>query len=197
MKNLNPKLLLFLTVILTALSSYFIFQWSNEKAQSETLNSIQEKILFTNFTYLTKELYHVAETLDYYDEEFTEQEKELFLRALDISGMTLDETDESLSFLLNSNHPATQEYTKGILLYEHEVWKTQEILREISSGNINSENDIHLIGSVIKKQNDKLSDMFYGEKQIGREEFYKKEGLINAIGLVNMMNEEIEEIINK
>ena len=162
MKILNQKFLLFLIVILTVLSSYFIFQWSNEKAQSKALDSVQDKMVFTNFTYLTKELYDVAETLEYYDEEFTEQEKRLFLKALDISGIALDETDGNLSFLLNSNHPSTQEYTDGFSLYEHEVAKIQGILREISSGNISSENDIHLLGSVIKKHNDKLSDMFYG-----------------------------------
>lgn len=182
-------MLVFLTVILIALCSYFIFQWNKEKTESKYLNSVKEQMVFKNFTYLTKELYGIATTLNKYDDGFTEKEMDLFKHSLDKDIRMLNETGMSLSYLYS---PTSLD---GI--YEHYIWRTEEMLGKIKEGKISDEKEIHLIGNVIKKQNKQLSDMFYGEEQVGVEGINKKEGFMKVIEIFDLMNKEIGEIVNK
>jgi hypothetical protein len=191
MKNLTQKMLLFLTVMLIALCSFFIFQWNKEKNHSNHLNSVMEQIVFRNFTNLTSDLNDIAVTLSEYDEGVTEQEMDLFTHSLVKDFRTLNETGTSLSFLLNPTS------IDGIFIYEQYLWKLEVTLYEIIEGKITDENKIHSIGNVIKKQNEQLADMFYGEEQVGIEGINTKKEIKKVMEIIDLMNEKIGEIVNK
>lgn len=191
MKSLNKKILTLLIVTLIGLCSFLIIQWNKEKTQSSYLNSVMEQKYLRIFTYLTKELYDIADTLNKYDDGFTEQEMGLFTQSLGKDIRTLNETGMNLSYLFNSTS------LDGILIYEDYIWKIEEVLGEIKEGTISDENEIHSIGNVITKQNEKLSDMLYGEEQVGVEGINTKEEVTKVIEIIDSMNKEIDEIVNK
>jgi hypothetical protein len=188
MKNLTQKLLLFLTVVLIALCSFFIFKWNIEKNQSNILNSLMEQIVFRNFTNLTSDLNDIADTLSEYNEGFTEQEMDKFKQALVKDNRNLNETGTSLSLLLNHTG------LNGILIYEDYLWKIEKVMIDIIEGKINDENKMHSIGNVIKKQNEQLTDMFYGEEQVGIEGINTEKGIKKVMEIIDEMNNKIGEI---
>lgn len=110
----KSRTILFLAVPLLAIC-FFIFEWSKEKSQTEYLSDVQEQLIFRNFTYLTKELNGIAETLTNYDDEFTKTEMSLFAQLLEKDIRTLNESGMNLSYLL----PPTS--LDGVLIYENYI----------------------------------------------------------------------------
>lgn len=137
MKSLSQKWLLVLMVFLIVLCSIFIDQWNKEKNQSNNLKSVKEQMVFKNFTYLSKELYDISETLRKYDTGFTDQEMVLFLKLLDKDIRSLKETGMNLSYLM---HPTSLD---GKFIYENYIWKIEQTLRKIREEEISNEYIIH------------------------------------------------------
>ncbi|MFD2444041.1 hypothetical protein ACFSO7_08585 [Bacillus sp. CGMCC 1.16607] len=191
MKNSTQKMLLFLTIVLIALCSFFIIRWNLEKNQSNHLNSVIDQIVLRNFTSLTSDLNDIADTLSEYDEGLTEQDMDIFTHSLNKDYRTLNETGTSLSFLLNDKS------LNDSLIYEDYIWKIEKVTLEIIEGKINDENKIHSIGNVIKKYNDQLKDMFYGEKQVGVEGINTIKEIKKVMEIIDEMNNKIGEILNK
>lgn len=191
MKSLNQKWLLVIMVFLIVLCFIFIVQWNKEKNQSNYLKSVKEQMVFKNFTYLSKELYDVSETLRKYDTGFTDQEMVLFSQLLDKDIRSLKETGMNLSYLM---HPTSLD---GMLIYENYIWKIEQKLRKIKEGEISNEYIIHSIGNVIKNQDEQLTDLFFGEQQVGVEGINTNEEVTKVLEIIDIMNEEVEDILHK
>ncbi|MFD1738718.1 hypothetical protein ACFSCX_19565 [Bacillus salitolerans] len=116
---------------------------------------------------------------------------DLFTHSLDKDIRALNKTGMNLSYYLNPTS------LNGMLIYEHYIWKIEEILDEINEGKISDENEIHFIGNVIKKQNVQLSELFYGKEPVGVEGINTKEEIMKVIEVIDLMNTEIGEIVNK
>lgn len=192
MKKLNQKSVLVLTIFLIALCLFFIYQWNKEKNQSDHLNSITEQIVFREFTNLISELYYITDTLNMYNDNFTKQEVDLYTHSLNRSVITLNEINHNMSFLILHTTSLDRKNKDGILLRNLE-----EILGKVMQGEISGEDKIHSIGNVIRKQNDQLYNMFYGEEQIGVEGINTKEEMMKAIKIIDIMSVEIDGVVNK
>jgi hypothetical protein len=119
-----------------------------------------------------------------------QKKMDIFIHSLVKDTRTLNETGTSLSFLLNHTS------LKDILIYENYIWKTEKVIGEIIEGKINDANTIHSIGNVIKKQNDQLTDMFYGEEPVGIEGINTRKEIKKVMEIFDEMNVEIREILN-
>jgi hypothetical protein len=185
MKNIN--IYLFTSVILLGICLYFIFQWDQAKNESNHLNSVQEQLIFNHFTHLTEVLNDAANTLNKYDDGFTKQEKDLYHQSLHKDLRSLNEIGHNLTYLLN---PAN---LNGTLIYEQYVWKLEVTLNEIINGKVTDEKMIHSIGKAMKKQNKRLSDIFYGKKQVGVKGINTENEITKVREILNELNEELEE----
>lgn len=172
-----------LVVLLFVLGACFFVLWNQEKKQAAALSSVKERMIFSHFTQLTKELNDIAETLNAYDENFTAREKSLYQKSIDSEIRSLNQVGINLGVLLN------RENTES-MIYEEHIWKMEKFLKDISEGKINIETDIHFVGEAIKEHNEKLTDMFYKE-QIGQEAASTKREVDRVIRILELINKEI------
>lgn len=172
-----------LVVLLFLLGACFFVLWHQEKKQAAALSSVKERMIFSHFTQLTKELNDIAETLNAYDEDFTAREKALYKQSIDNEIRSLNQVGINLGVLLN---PENAEST----IYEQHIWKIEMFLKGISKGKINKETDIHMAGEAIKEHNDKLTDMFYKE-QIGQEAAGTKREVDRVLRILESIYKEI------
>lgn len=161
-KKMNSKIkkatLLGAFFLIITLCSFSIIQWNKAKEDSDALADFKDRMVFNTFTNLSKELYGIAESLEDYDDHFSETERVLYMKSIDKEIRSLNETGTQLGFLLNrSTDP---------LIYEQHIWFLEAFLTDIKTGKIADKNNIHVIGDIIKHQNDKLSSMIF-EEHIG------------------------------
>ncbi|CEG28798.1 hypothetical protein BN1002_03721 [Bacillus sp. B-jedd] len=175
-----------LVVLLFVLGACFFVLWNQEKKQVAVLSSVKERMIFSHFTQLTKDLNDIAETLNAYDEDFTAREKTLYKKSIDNEIRSLNQVGINLGVLLN---PENTERT----IYEQHIWNMEKFLKDISAGKIHKETDIHFVGEAIKEHNEKLTDMFYKE-QIGQEAVGTKREVDRVIRILDSINKEIQVV---
>lgn len=187
MKSFKQKSIFIYIVLSIMTCSFFIAQWSKEKSQ---YSALKKEMAFIQFTSFSKELHSIANTLEKFSSNLTLREKELFFSAVDKDIRSLNETGRILVYLFKPSN------TNGTLIYEQHIWKIENLLTDITRGEITDESQIRLIGTVIKKYSEELSDLFYKE-QIGVDGVNSKEGLETITHILTLMNHDMEEVLDK
>jgi hypothetical protein len=182
----KQKFLLIISSLLAALCAYLLFQWNNERKQSEEMEHMREELITRSFNDLGSKLYHTAQTLRKYKSDFTEREKALFTQSLAKDSLSLNHIGIELG---NYLRPAIEGNT---LVYEQHIWVVEDFLNEILQGNVTDEHIIHSIAEVMYKQSSKLSDMFYKEEYIGTGGLDSGE-IQRIIERIEMINDEIRK----
>jgi hypothetical protein len=162
-----------------------LYQWNSEREQILVMEQMSEELIISNLINLGSKLYVTAQTLENYNNNFTEQEKVLFIQSLNKDSQSLSHIGIELSNYLKL------QIEGNVLIYEHYIWLINVLLIEIIEGNFSNEDAIQSVAKVMKEQSYSLKDMFFKE-HIGSDGLDSKE-LKRIVESIEKINDEIRK----
>jgi len=170
-------------LLLIALISTLFFFYSNLVNKNKQHEELQFMLLYKNFGDLHQQIYKINETLDLYEEDFTDQEKALFKDSLVKDSISIQHIRSNINYLDRTGNGKLILYFYGL----------EVAINQIALGKITDEDEIKKVSTALKQHGKILSDMIFVE-QVGYSSMDDEEAMKKFSEFMEDIYKDLSEI---
>lgn len=180
------------------MSCLFLWKWNEAYDLKEDYDNLLASLQYHNLIDLSGQIHRTSETLDMYQESFTQKEKNLFRDSAKEDILSLGRVGKQIQQVGNTGSDVDELKRLGILIgvydfYTQYIYPIQSVINDIVDGEIREKSKIENISTILTEHGKELSHMIFDE-QICESQMSDEEIMKRVVDIFNRINKEISEL---
>ncbi|MFA9560496.1 hypothetical protein ACERII_24660 [Evansella sp. AB-rgal1] len=176
--------IMLLIVLLIAIIGVMLYFLDESQKTNNSYHRLNELVLYVEFKQYINNLYYISDTMELFDEDFTEREKELYRQSLNNTHLNLN----SLSLSLSLYYLSDNIYEEGYRYLGDTMRTVNTQLQKVK--NIDDKQKNQAIINVLEQYYAELVSFSY-------EEVTTEQGIDEITNILNQLREDVEMVLNE